>query len=79
MSNGRDRLVAVKRSRHSPDESANRERGEQAGLSEAKGMRRQPPATGERRACEWWQGRNGVSPLEWVGPREVGKEGKSFP
>ncbi len=50
----RGRLVSVQRSRQSPDESANREGGERAGLSEAKGIRRQPPATGERRACERW-------------------------
>ena len=32
MSNGRERLVAVQRSRQSPDESANRERESEAGL-----------------------------------------------
>ena len=38
------RLVSVQRSRQSPDESAVREAGEQAGLSEAKGNRRQGTA-----------------------------------
>jgi hypothetical protein len=61
MSNGRDRLVAVQLSRQSPDESANRERESEAGLSEAKGTMRQPPATEERRACEWWAVERGVT------------------
>jgi len=56
--NPRVRLVSVQRSRQSPDESANREGGEQAGLSPAKGSKRQRPATGERRACE-------RGPVEW--------------
>jgi len=37
----------------SPANGANKRVGSEAGLSEAKGIRRQPPATGERRACEW--------------------------
>jgi len=45
---------SVQRSRQSPDESANGEWESEAGLSEAKGTRRQPPATGGRRACERW-------------------------
>jgi len=48
----RRRLASVQRSRQSPDDSAKRERESEAGLSEAKGTRRQPPATGDRRACE---------------------------
>ena len=57
------------------------ESGRAKPVSEAKGTRRQPPATEERRACEWWAvgGRYGVPPLEWVAPDEVGAREMLFP
>jgi hypothetical protein len=57
-------------------------RESEAGLPPAKGIRRQPPATGGRRASERWDGGPGcygVSPLEWVAPHEVGAWEKLFP
>ena len=68
------RLVSVQRSRQSADESANRERESEAGLSEAKGIRRQPPATGERRACE----RQAVDGALRGVPRNAPELGKVF-
>ena len=63
--------MSVQRSRQSPDESPNRESVSEAGLLEAKGTRRQPPATGERRACER-RGGGGALPL--AASRAVNRE-----
>jgi RNA polymerase sigma factor (sigma-70 family) len=54
MSNGRERLVAVQRSRQSPDESAIRVRVSKPVYRRRREAGGSPPETGERRACERW-------------------------